>query len=260
MAVRSGIGDASGSWLIRSSGDGSQRTVSFGLAGDIAEPGDYDGDGIDDVAVYRPVPAPTEDDVEGEENALWYVLQSTDGALVGIPFGVVGDLPAPGDYDGDGITDVAVQRGDTRWIRRSSDGATVARQFGRLGDVPVIIDRDDDGQTDLAVVRAEGENQTWHLESPGSDAITSFDFARATPPFQQRFVGDFDGDGRGEPAVFDGSIASFWIYAPSGVTVIPWGADGDLVLPLGVDPTLGLALPAAAAEDAEATAPAEPAE
>ena len=129
----------------------------------------------------------------------------------------------------------------------------MARQFGRLGDVPVNIDRDGDDRTDLAVVRAEGENQTWHLEDPGSDAVTSFDFARATPPFQQRVIGDFDGDGRGEPAVFDGSTASFWIWTPAEVTVVPWGADGDLVLPLGVDPTLGLALPAAAPDEREAT-------
>ena len=57
------------SWLIRSSSDGAQRTVSFGLAGDIAQPGDYDGDGRADLAVG----IPREDNASVEEGAV-YVL------------------------------------------------------------------------------------------------------------------------------------------------------------------------------------------
>jgi hypothetical protein len=250
VAVRTAPDGGTGTWVIRSSSDGSQRAVSFGLPGDIPEPGDFDGDGRDDIAVFRPaVPGADE---EGA-NAQWFVLRSTDATLAAIPFGIAGDLPAPGDYDGDGITDVAVQRGDTRWIQQSSDGSTVARQFGAVGDVPVITDRDGDDRVDLAVVRREDENQVWYVESVAEDAPDSFPFGRATPPIQQRLVGDFDGDGRTEPAVFDGSIASFWIWTPDEVLAVPWGLDGDVVLPLGVAPTLGLLpapVPADEGEDA----------
>jgi hypothetical protein len=256
VAVRSGVGAASGSWSIRSSGDGTQRTVSFGLAGDLAQPGDYDGDGRDDVAVFRPAPPGPdavdegeEADTEGSENAQWYVLRSSDGTLTAIPFGIAGDLPVPGDYDGDGITDVAVQRAGTRWIQQSSDGATVARQFGQAGDVPAVVDRGDrDG---LAVVRIEGDDQVWYVDAPGSDLPASFPFGRATAPVQQRLIGDFDGDGTTEPAVFDGSVPTYWIWTPTEVIAVPWGTEGDLVAPLGIDPTLGLAIPVDEPDPAE---------
>lgn len=227
-------------WLIRLSGDGTQRRVAFGVFGDVPQPGDYDGDGRDDVAVFRPAPADPPEGTDSPANAEWYVQRSSDGVLAVIPFGIAGDLPAPGDYDGDGITDVAVQRDGTRWIRQSSDGSTVARQFGRAGDVPAVIDRTGDGRVDLAVVRSEGESQAWFVQPHDSEGATEFSFGRASAPLQQRIVGDFDGDGRTEPAVFDPSISSFWIWTPTAIVTVPWGREGDVVLPLGVDPTRGL--------------------
>ncbi len=190
VAVRDGVGAAAGSWLIRMSGDGTQRSVSFGLAGDVALPGDYDGDGRDDVAVFRPPPDPAASGgTDPTTNAQWFFERSSDGELAVIPFGIAGDLPAPGDYDGDGITDVAVQRADTRWIRLSSDGSTVARQFGSTGDVPAMLERGDDGRVDLAVVRVDGESQVWYVQAPGTDTATSFSFGRASAPTQQRHRG-----------------------------------------------------------------------
>jgi hypothetical protein len=47
----------------------------------------------------------------------WYVLRSGGGSGLSIPWGVAGDVPVPGDYDGDGKTDVAVYRPPTgTWL------------------------------------------------------------------------------------------------------------------------------------------------
>ena len=62
---------------------GGLRNVAWGATGDVPVPGDYDGDGRDDVAVYR--------------NGTWYLLRSTAGAT-GLIWGVGSDLPTPRYY------------------------------------------------------------------------------------------------------------------------------------------------------------------
>jgi len=53
-----------------------------------------------------------------------------------VQFGASGDLPVPGDYDGNGTTDIAVFRPSTGvWYVRN--GATVA--WGASGDRPLPL-------------------------------------------------------------------------------------------------------------------------
>ena len=58
-----------------------------------------------------------------------------------IPFGAAGDVPTPGDYDGDGKTDAAVYRGGTWYILQTTAGFTAAG-FGLPTDqaVPAAYD------------------------------------------------------------------------------------------------------------------------
>jgi len=111
----------------------------FGKLLDLPAPGDYDGDGLLDVAIYRP------------SSGLWAVKNITR-----FYFGGEEDLPVSGDYNGDGTCDSAVFReSNGLWSVR---GVT-ARYFGANGDLPVPNDYDDDGTTDIAIFR--GSSGLW---------------------------------------------------------------------------------------------------
>ena len=129
--------------------------AQFGAEADCAVPGDYDGDGKFDFAVQRPCA------VSPNVAANFYILQSSNNSLLAVTFGLANDFVAPGDYDGDGKTDIAVVREGTSfnsamswYIRRSSDGGFTGAQFGATGtDLLAQGDYDGDGKTDLGVWR-----------------------------------------------------------------------------------------------------------
>jgi hypothetical protein len=67
-----------GSWWSSLSTGGSLQ-VGWGLTGDVPVPGDYDGDGTTDLAVYRP------------SDGMWWLL--TPSGSRGLQWGLPGDRP-----------------------------------------------------------------------------------------------------------------------------------------------------------------------
>lgn len=77
--------------------DGSVRSVNWGHNGDVPKVQDYDGDGLFDIAVYRPSEHKT------------FVIRSSDKVVQTYDFGSgTADMSVRGDYTGDGVDDISL--------------------------------------------------------------------------------------------------------------------------------------------------------
>ncbi|MFH1039505.1 MAG: hypothetical protein V1789_12650 [PVC group bacterium] len=200
--------------------------------------GDYDGDGIPDIAIYRP------------ETGLWAIRGKER-----FYFGAPGDVPASGDYDDDGTTDLAlfrpspglwIVRGITRfYIGTASDRPVPAdyngdgfcdpalfrpvsglwavpgvtrTYYGGEGDLPVPGDYDGDGTDDIGIFR--DETGLWALRGAGR-----IYFGKGG---DRPVPGDYNGDGVWSPAVFRPGTG---LWAVRGLTRIYFGASLDRAVP-----------------------------
>lgn len=191
----------------------------------VGRPGDFDGDGKVDLAVFD------------EGTGKWYI-QSATGAVLknGYSFGGQGFIPLAGNFD----SDKAIKNPDelvvfdpnaARWYIKKMDGTTVANgtQWGFSGVLPVVGDFDGNGIDDIGVF--DPATSTWYLRTVvGSYKSWSFQwgFAGVTP-----VVGDFNGDGATDVGVFNSANGMWYLRTVSGpyqAWTRQWGFAGTVPL------------------------------
>jgi len=164
-----------------------------------------------DLAVWRVV----------NGTGMWYVMGGPGSAQTTGQWGDPGDIPVPGDYDGDGKTDFSVFRPSTStgtwYISNTSNGYTTEYTYGLANDKVAQADYDGDGRTDMAVVRSDSTAQTttWYItkSSDQTPFLTQFGLSTDTPA-----PADFDGDGKADFAVWRGSDLTFYVRKSSDGT------------------------------------------
>ncbi len=177
--------------------------------------GDWDGDGLGDVGIFRNTPTGTIAYVKTATSATYY------------RFGETGDVPFSGDFDGNGTSQVGVHKmGTTTWDLRSWTGNAVrVRNLGSASDIAVTGDWDGNGRSDLGWYRSS--THTFY-ERALHGALTA---VRWGSTGDEPVTGDWDGDGATDLGVFNPSTRTWTLRVPdgSGYTTrrVVYGAIGD---------------------------------
>jgi hypothetical protein len=126
--------------------------VHWGARGDIPAPADFNGDGKEDIIVYRP------------STGVWH---DHDDSRYTTQWGEPRDIPVPGNYGGGGdipttqLNAATFRPSNGTWYEQYSE----RRQFGTQGDVPVPLDYYGNCYSTVVVFRPS--SGTWYVGGTG---------------------------------------------------------------------------------------------
>jgi hypothetical protein len=219
------------SWHINLNGTNTFTVTPWGLSTDVRVPEDYDGDGKDDIAVWR-------GDGPDPNSAFFYILQSQTNTLRVAQFGRAGDDPrVVADYDGDNKADLAVYRtnasGQNFFFYRSSltNNNFTSVPFGMGTNVrPYVGDFDGDGKADFSV----HVNGQFVILRNGGNTVEYINWGS---PNDFLVPGDFDADGKSDFCVVR-QVGNQWFWfilerdgGGTGANGIAWGLVPDTLAP-----------------------------
>lgn len=173
---------------------------------------DYNGDGRSDIAFHRPGgPWNTVPTLRANGNGTWQSTNAAAPSWANQP----GVVSLPGDYNGDGRTDIAFHRPGSDWasvpvLLSNSNGTWNARNFAapiwanQPGVIALLGDYNRDGRDDIAFHRPGGGwSSVPVLFARGDGSWTSTNAAVPIWANQSSVVavpGDYNRDGRGDVA------------------------------------------------------------
>ncbi len=178
--------------------DGHVDEFYYGIPDDVPLMGDWDCDGIDTVAMYRP------------SSGFVYLRESNDFGVADRDFyyGVPGDRPLAGDWNGDGCDTLAIFRPSEGRIYVSNllgtRPADFSFRYGSASSVPFAGDFDGDGRDSVGFLTNTGAIVHKNDLASGSDDFWAY-YGRL---FHRFVAGDWDGDGVDTPGAYaaDGSV------------------------------------------------------
>jgi len=213
---------------------GSALTVPAGWPGlgDTPVPGDFNGDGLSDPAIWR------------GSAGVWIIpLSPTFSSYAFYSWGQSGDKPIAADVDCDGQTDIGYWRPSTGvWgFLLSTEGYSYGSAWfigwGSALDKPVMADYDGDHYADPAVLipPAGGQSQAYRilLSTQSYNPAMSVTIPAGWPGLGDTPVpGDYDGDIKADAAIWRGN-SGVWIVPKSSTNntsymFAAWGAPGDV--------------------------------
>lgn len=126
---------------------------------------------------------------------------STGIADIALNYGVPGDQPVVGDWDGNGTTTIGVYRNGSFYLRNSNTVgfANLVFAFGQPGDQPIAGDWDGDGKDTIGVFRPS--TATFYLRNSNSAGPADVSFVLGNPG-DVGIAGDWNGDGFDTTGVF----------------------------------------------------------
>jgi hypothetical protein len=185
----------------------SQTQFYYGNPGDVAFSGDWDGDGVDTLGLYR-----------RSDGYVYLRNSNTEGiADVSFYFGNPGDLPVAGDFDADGFDTVSIYRpSEARFyiineLGSNDTGLGAAEYsflFGNHGDKPFVGDFNGDGVDTIGLHRETSGLVYFRDSNTEGVADSQFIFGN---PGDRILAGDWDGDGDDTIAVYRRSDGRFYV-------------------------------------------------
>ncbi len=216
---------------------------------DVPVVGDWDNDGFDDFGVVRQEPLKPG---QTQQYLRWYRDTDGDAEHEGEPlvFGLPGDTPIVGNWDGIGVDDPGVVRTqgtqlvwyfDTSSSSLNGD-AERSLTYGPAGATPISGDWDGNGTTDVGYVKRVGSSWEWHIRLQ-TNGILGFEYPTTTFGASSMIpvVGNWN----------DNDSADNFGYVDPSTSPLTWYLDTDGNysnpvgnLPIGVNKTVQFGLPA----------------
>ena len=173
-------GPGQGTWFVKYSANNPANNITYipwgmryGTQSDQVDepyPGDFDGDGKADFTLQRR----QDISVVSSNTPGMFITLTAAGSIRYEYFGLFADRILPGDYDGDGKTDICVARGfnvspgNTTWYIRYSSGIPDYQTVFGMGFNFAQGDYDGDGKTDIAYMLTNttpGSTGYWYQAS-----------------------------------------------------------------------------------------------